>query len=690
MLDAFDCEEQAMSRREQWIRTFPAGPLLHSARTVLESKQSNCKGWEQFHAQLRAIEQELANIDSTLDTAHVKEKESKSKAIITAKKSLRNVERYDVPELKALEEEIRDTEKDGESMVQVGRHGSQTYTLDDAKAQATKLRASIREARKGLTDASHELLEFESSFPELGIYIKEGLPSELLPLWLTGWSLGTFERHEVFAGPSEPRNSRYTVYKGWIGHQAFAIKEYKISKQTLRTCFREATLLRRMRHPHIVELGGMFEDSDNHVMYLLMPFYSNGQLDEWVQNCNPDATSLRRVLSQVLLALAHLHSHRIVHTDVKPANILITAEGMARLADFNISVDTATRMSATIGPSRAGYTPGFDAPELVRTGATAASDMFAFGATIKIVVAEPDQSCNALVSVCCSKKADQRPSASKALEHAFFDLVLRWRQEQQRICCVSAYCGGEPTALEAGLECSSARGEPHFVCNECFDMLVTKAADEDLRILQKREGRILCPDPECKAPYIDTEIAQHASVAAFEAYNKSRRMLIEQQIVSMHEQLVKERLANELRLLTEMDEDQRKVRMARHHITDDLLTCKCPRCGQAFVDFTGCFALSCSRCQCGFCAWCGADSGGSDAHEHVASCAQKPAGSDRYYGQFAAFEKAHKAIKARKVREYLSSLDEAIQDAVWKDLRQELMDLGMSYNLGASNKQKRG
>ena len=71
------------------------------------------------------------------------------------------------------------------------------------------------------------------------------------------------------------------------------------------------------------------------------------------------------------------------------------------------------------------------------------------------------------------------------------------------------------------------------------------------------------------------------------------------------------------------------------------------------------------------------DSGGSDAHAHVARCAEKPAGSDAYYGTFSAFEKARTAIKARKVQEYLGSLDAATQAAVRKNLRRELAEIGI-------------
>ena len=137
-----------------------------------------------------------------MDVAHVQEKEAKIKTMLAAKKDLRNVKRYDIPELETLEDEIRDAEQDGESMVKIGRRGSQTLTMEQAKARVIELREIIQGARKEFRDATQELLEFNLSFPEISLYIKQGLPAELLPLWLEGWSLDTFEHCQLFAGPA--------------------------------------------------------------------------------------------------------------------------------------------------------------------------------------------------------------------------------------------------------------------------------------------------------------------------------------------------------------------------------------------------------------------------------------------------------------------------------------------------------
>lgn len=65
----------------------------------------------------------------------------------------------------------------------------------------------------------------------------------------------------------------------------------------------------------------------------------------------------------------------------------------------------------------------------------------------------------------------------------------------------------------------------------------------------------------------------------------------------------------------------------------------------AFAEFDGCFALTCGNrsCRCGICAWCLADCG-SDAHQHVPSCAENKTGG--VHGTFQAFEKHHRRRRA--------------------------------------------
>ena len=84
------------------------------------------------------------------------------------------------------------------------------------------------------------------------------------------------------------------------------------------------------------------------------------------------------IVAQVLAALGYAHSLGIIHRDVKPANILLTAAGLVKIADFGIarlSGPAATQTSAMLG------TPSYMAPEqLTGDAVDARADLFAVGA----------------------------------------------------------------------------------------------------------------------------------------------------------------------------------------------------------------------------------------------------------------------------------------------------------------------
>ena len=130
----------------------------------------------------------------------------------------------------------------------------------------------------------------------------------------------------------------------------------------------------RCRHHAVVELEAIFV-VDKEFFYLQMPYYVHGTLKEYCEERKPLARELIELLLPLCQALAHLHAKDVIHSDIKPANILIDDAGAPRLADFDISQTCATRRTlafaqTTVAVGAAGGgTLGYIAPEVREGGA---------------------------------------------------------------------------------------------------------------------------------------------------------------------------------------------------------------------------------------------------------------------------------------------------------------------------------
>ena len=177
---------------------------------------------------------------------------------------------------------------------------------------------------------------------------------------------------------------------------------------------------------------------------------------------------------------------------------------------------------------------------------------------------------------------------------------------------------------------------------------------------------------ECKEAYDDAVVGKVASPAAFAAYMKCRTEIMEAQLAKEADAALKIRVAHELEVLRQMSEEEREVRECRAHVTEHILNLRCPRCQQVFLDFTGCFALTCT-CGCGFCGWCLQDCG-NNAHGHVRAC-PRSVNPGSYYGTEAQFKATHRERRRREVQQYLASLDPALAARVREAMHQDLQDL---------------
>ncbi|MBV9279655.1 MAG: protein kinase, partial [Chloroflexi bacterium] len=139
---------------------------------------------------------------------------------------------------------------------------------------------------------------------------------------------------------------------------------------------REAQLVASLSHPNIVPVYDVGEESGTH--FIVMEYVRGRTLKEAVElDGRLGAARAVAIMRLVLDALGHAHLKGLVHRDVKPQNILLTADGTPRLADFGIArlVDgSTTRTAAILGSAQ------YLSPEQSRgEEATPRSDIYSCG-----------------------------------------------------------------------------------------------------------------------------------------------------------------------------------------------------------------------------------------------------------------------------------------------------------------------
>ncbi|KAH0629283.1 hypothetical protein JD844_011228 [Phrynosoma platyrhinos] len=104
------------------------------------------------------------------------------------------------------------------------------------------------------------------------------------------------------------------------------------------TAIREISLLKELNHPNIVKLLDVIHTENK--LYLVFEFLHQDLkkfMDSSSSISGVELPLIKSYLFQLLQGLAFCHSHRVLHRDLKPQNLLINSEGAIKLADFGLA-----------------------------------------------------------------------------------------------------------------------------------------------------------------------------------------------------------------------------------------------------------------------------------------------------------------------------------------------------------------
>jgi serine/threonine protein kinase len=189
------------------------------------------------------------------------------------------------------------------------------------------------------------------------VAIKEYLPSSLV----------TRQEGELLPSVAEDKLPLY-----WLGLKSF---------------FEEGRSLAQISHPSVVSVQNFFRA--NETIYMVMNYLQGASLQEFILTARDlkrekifRESTIRSLFDEVMHGLRIVHQSKMLHLDIKPANLMITNNNKAVLIDFGAARQVIhKKQDASMRPM---YTPGFAAPEMYqRDGALGPwTDIYAIGACI--------------------------------------------------------------------------------------------------------------------------------------------------------------------------------------------------------------------------------------------------------------------------------------------------------------------
>ncbi len=154
----------------------------------------------------------------------------------------------------------------------------------------------------------------------------------------------------------------------------------------LKSFFEEGRALAQISHPSVVSVLNFFRE--NETVYMVMNYLEGATLQDFIVTARDRKrpkvfreSTIRSLFDEILRGLRIVHQHKMLHLDIKPANIFITDDDRAVMIDFGAAREVLSKESTFTRPM---YTPGFAPPELYRRGSAMGpwTDIYSIGACI--------------------------------------------------------------------------------------------------------------------------------------------------------------------------------------------------------------------------------------------------------------------------------------------------------------------
>ncbi len=160
-------------------------------------------------------------------------------------------------------------------------------------------------------------------------------------------------------------------------------KKYSQNVQFIERFYAEGRAAAQLNHPNIVQAFDV--DSTGETYFLVMEYVAGRTVHDDIQEHKryPEAEAIDIVI-QVAEALEHAHAKGLIHRDVKPKNIMISREGVVKLADMGLARAVSDKEAAEAEKGKAFGTPYYISPEQIRGEVDIGppADIYSLGATL--------------------------------------------------------------------------------------------------------------------------------------------------------------------------------------------------------------------------------------------------------------------------------------------------------------------
>jgi serine/threonine protein kinase len=204
------------------------------------------------------------------------------------------------------------------------------------------------------------------------------------PLRMEGRRLGPFEILREIG-----RGGMGTVYLARRADELFAqqvaikvVTPESAGPEVIQRFLQEREILASLEHPNIGRLydGGSTEEG---WPYFVMEYVDGKPIDAWCDERKLNVTERLRLFQGICAAVHYAHQRRVVHRDLKPGNILVSADGAVKLLDFGIAKLVRSEPNGRVPMTRDGMhlmTPEYAGPEQIRAeGITPQTDIYSLG-----------------------------------------------------------------------------------------------------------------------------------------------------------------------------------------------------------------------------------------------------------------------------------------------------------------------